>query len=81
MRDADLLEQLGAVGILRTVCKVGRDTRFVQFADALKSLRRAVDTLPGQLELASARRLAKPRVAVLRAFLAAADAEADPAEL
>ena len=28
LRDADILEQLGAVGIVRTVCKVGRDTRF-----------------------------------------------------
>jgi uncharacterized protein len=28
LRDADILEQLGAVGILRTVSKVGRDTRF-----------------------------------------------------
>jgi uncharacterized protein len=28
LRDADILEQLGAVGILRMVSKVGRDTRF-----------------------------------------------------
>ena len=40
LRDADLLEQLGAVGILRTVSKVGRDTRFVRFADALRMLQR-----------------------------------------
>ena len=31
MRDADILEQLGAIGILRVVSKVGRDTRFVRF--------------------------------------------------
>src|SRR2546430_273903 len=39
LRDADILEQLGAVGILRTVSKVGRDTRFVHFEDALRLLR------------------------------------------
>src|ERR1700722_15954918 len=27
VRDGDILEQLGAIGVLRTVCKVGRDTR------------------------------------------------------
>jgi len=31
LRDADILEQLGAIGVLRTVCKVGRDTRFPDF--------------------------------------------------
>ncbi|MFM7099812.1 MAG: HD domain-containing protein [Verrucomicrobiota bacterium] len=75
LRDADLLEQLGAVGVLRTVCKVGRDTRFTVLADAVRSLRRAADDLPGRLRLESARRLAIPRVAVLRAFLAAAEEE------
>ncbi len=29
IRDADILEQLGAVGILREASKLGRDTRFV----------------------------------------------------
>jgi hypothetical protein len=33
--------------------------------------------LPAQLRLASARRLAQPRVETLQAFLAAAEAEAD----
>ena len=40
MRDADILEQLGAIGIIRTVSKVGRDTRFIRFDDALRVLRR-----------------------------------------
>jgi uncharacterized protein len=75
MRDADILEQLGAVGILRTVSKVGRDTRFVRFGDALRVLRRNVEQLPGQLQLASARSLAEGRVKVLQQFLAAAEAE------
>jgi len=76
VRDADILEQLGAVSILRTVSKVGRDTRFVLFADALKVLRKNVETLPGQLLLEPARRLAQPRVLALRAFLQAAEEEA-----
>ena len=75
MRDADILEQLGAVAILRTVSKVGRDTRFVRHSDALRSLRRCVDTLPAQLQLESGRRLAEPRVKTLQAFLDAADQE------
>src|ERR1017187_7360183 len=81
LRDADILEQLGVVAVLRTVSKVGRDTRFVRYADALPVLRRNEAQLPAQLELASARRLAVPRVETLKAFLAAAEAEADGNEL
>ncbi len=75
IRDADILEQLGAIGVLRTVSKIGRDTRFILFGDALGALRRNVEQLPGQLLLDSARRLAGHRVDFLRAFLAAAEAE------
>jgi uncharacterized protein len=75
LRDADILEQLGAVGILRTVSKVGRDTRFVRFSDALAALQRNIESLPGQLKLPSARLLAQPRLALLRDFLQAARAE------
>ena len=81
MRDADILEQLGAVGIFRTVSKVGRDTRFVRFADALQVLRRNLETLPSLLQLASAQQLAGPRLLVLKSFLNAAEAEAGGAEL
>jgi len=76
LRDADILEQLGAFGILRTVSKVGRDTRFVRFVDALHVLRRNAEQWPAQLQLASARRLAGPRLKILIAFLDAAEAEA-----
>jgi len=76
LRDADILEQLGAVGILRTVCKVGRDTRFHTFTDAVAALTRAVETLPPLLRLQQTRTLAEPRVAALRTFLAATRAEA-----
>lgn len=76
MRDADILEQLGAVGILRTVSKVGRDTRFIRYGDALTLLQRSVEQLPARLRLDSARRLAEPRIQFLKAFLEAAEAEA-----
>src|SRR5262249_6929946 len=76
LRDADILEQLGAIAIFRTVSKVGRDTRFVRFGDALRVLRRNLEELPARLRLASARRLAEPRVTILNAFLVAAAAEA-----
>ncbi len=76
LRDADILEQLGATGILRTVSKVGRDTRFTVFSDALRVLRKNLAELPQQLMLPSARLLAEPRVKTMAEFLAAADAEA-----
>ncbi|HLP77298.1 MAG TPA: phosphohydrolase [Candidatus Paceibacterota bacterium] len=75
VRDADILEQLGATTVLRAVCKIGRDTRFQRFPEVLQVLRKNVETLPGQLLLGSSRMLAKPRVKALEAFLAAADAE------
>jgi uncharacterized protein len=68
LRDADILEQLGAVGIVRTICKVGRDTRFDTFTPAL----------PSQLRLATSRRLAEERVKLHRAFLHAVSSEAGP---
>lgn len=76
LRDADILEQLGAVGILRTVSKVGRDSRFPRFTDAVAVLRRNLEQLPGQIRLDTTRRLAEPRIAILRAFLVAVDEEA-----
>jgi uncharacterized protein len=75
LRDADMLEQLGAVTLLRTVCKIGRDTRFKTFPDALRVLRKNADTLPGQLKLPAAQKLAAPRLHVLQQFLAAAQVE------
>lgn len=75
VRDADILEQLGATGILRTVCKIGRDTRFQIFPDALRLLQKAADTLPQQLSLPTSRALARPRLAALQKFLSAAQDE------
>lgn len=76
LRDADILEQLGAVGVVRTVCKVGRDSRFPDFTSAVASLRKALKNFPPQLHLDSARTLAQPRVAFLQEFLNRLDAEA-----
>jgi uncharacterized protein len=75
LRDADILEQLGAVGILRTVSKVGRDSRFSTLEDALRVLQRNAEQLPSQLQLDSARALAQPRLQILNAFLSAAKDE------
>jgi len=76
LRDADLLEQLGAAGILRNAGKVGRDTRFTTFADTLRLLRKNLAVMPGALKLPRARSLAEPRLQALRAFLEQAQAEA-----
>jgi uncharacterized protein len=75
LRDADILEQLGATSILRTVCKIGRDTRFIVFPDALRVLQNNVDTLPGQLRLPKSKQLAATRVTALKSFLEAARRE------
>ena len=69
VRDADILEQLGAAGILRTACKVGRDTRFQVFPDALEALQRSADTLPDQLRLPASQALAANRLRILNLFL------------
>jgi uncharacterized protein len=78
LRDADILEQLGAIGILRTVSKVGRDTRFPSFNTAVDVLRRNLRDLPGQLHLDPSRRLAEPRIRILEDFLTAIDEESGP---
>ena len=76
LRDADILEQLGAVGAVRALVKVGRDTRYATVSAVLPVLKKAVDELPGKLELPRARELAVEKVASLRAFVAALEAEA-----
>ena len=76
LRDADMLEQLGAIGIVRTVCKVGRDTRFTSFTAAAASLQQALDELPTMLKLPASRLLVWDRMRVHRNFLAALADEA-----
>lgn len=69
LRDADILEQLGAIGILRVAVKVGRDTRYGTFTSAAQTLRNNLDVLPGKLQLAKAKDLARSRTVLLRDFL------------
>jgi len=69
-RDADILEQLGTIGIMRTVAKLGSDTRFNTFTDAQNALRRQLETLPDKLQLPTAKELAAPRIRALGKFLA-----------
>lgn len=76
LRDADILEQLGAMGALRALVKVGRDTRYATFSDVLPVLDGAVRNLPGQLRLPMSRELAKSRVETLTMLLASIRSEA-----
>lgn len=71
LRDADILEQLGAVGALRALVKVGRDTRFAVYSDVVPVLEKSLQMLPGKLRLPRSRELAKGRVEILSAFLTA----------
>jgi len=75
LRDADILEQLGAIGILRVVAKIGRDTRYPTFTDAAGTLRKALADLPGNLHLQTAKALAQPKIDLLESFLRAMDNE------
>ena len=77
LRDADILEQLGAIGALRALVKVGRDTRYPTFSSVMQVLRTAAEQLPGKLHLTNARLLATPRVEALNALLTAVENEAD----
>ena len=76
LRDADILEQLGAVGAFRAIAKVGRDTRYPTFSSVVPFLQRAVDELPPELRLSSARLLAAKRVKHLESLIAAVYTEA-----
>ena len=75
LRDADILEQLGAVGLLRAVAKIGRDSRYPTFTSVLPVLQAAVGDLPQKLHLNSSRELAKPRVKLLQRVITALDEE------
>jgi uncharacterized protein len=69
LRDADILEQLGSIAILRAAAKIGRDTRYTTFTSVAATLRKSLAELPGELHLETAKELARPRVALLQAFL------------
>lgn len=75
LRDGDILEQLGSVGILRNVCKVGSDTRYHTHGDAIALLRRNAQELPGKLQLPQAREMAEERVRLMMSFFDAMEVE------
>lgn len=76
LRDADILEQLGAIGVLRSTVKVGRDTRYPTFTSMLPVLENALYHMAGQIRLAATKKLAQPRIETLRSFLEALKNEA-----
>jgi uncharacterized protein len=76
LRDADILEQLGAVGILRAVVKVGRDTRYPSFGAILPVLNHAADHLANETRLIRSKTIAQSRAEMLRSFLSAVTDEA-----
>jgi uncharacterized protein len=75
LRDADILEQLGAIGALRAIAKVGRDTRYPTFSTIVPVLKKAVDDLPAKLRLKSAQLLAAKRVKHSKSLIAAIQSE------
>ena len=76
LRDADILEQLGAIGALRALVKIGRDTRYPTYTAVLPVLKKAVANLPARLRLERAKELARPRVELLERLIAGIEAEA-----
>jgi uncharacterized protein len=76
LRDADILEQLGAIGALRAMVKVGRDTRFHRYSDVIPVLERAIAELPRKLRLPQSRKLAEKRVDLMERILDAIREEA-----
>ncbi len=76
LRDADILEQLGAIGILRAVVKVGRDTRYPIFSAVLPVLTSALENLVSKTRLDKTKVMAQSRLEMLRSFLVAVKNEA-----
>jgi uncharacterized protein len=76
MRDADILEQLGAIGILRAAVKIGRDTRYRSFSSIVPVLNEAVNHLASQTRLTSSKIMAESRARMLRSFITAIHDEA-----
>ena len=77
-RDADILEQLGAIGITRTIAKLGNDTRFETFTEAQTALKKHLTTLPSLLHFETSKALAAPRIAIMQTFLESLESEAGP---
>lgn len=76
LRDAEILEQLGAIGLLRAAVKVGRDMRYPSFSSMLPLLSHAVNQSANQTRLTQSKPMAQSRAEMLRSFLAAIKEEA-----
>jgi uncharacterized protein len=74
-RDADILEQLGAIGITRILAKLGSDTRFLTFTDALHALKKQLETLPNKLHLEESKKLAASRIELMGSFIQSLESE------
>jgi len=74
-RDADILEQLGAIGITRTLAKLGSDTRYCTFTEALHALKKQLADLPDQLRLDTSKTLAISRTQIMQSFIDSLEAE------
>lgn len=78
LRDADILEQLGAVGALRAIAKIGRDNRYPTFSSVVLVLRKATDILPDKIRTDRAKALCESRVQILKSLLVSIESEAGP---
>ena len=76
LRDADLLETIGAVGILRFTSKVGRDTRYPTFSQVLQVLQKNIQ-LASLLHFEHSKQLASKKIQLVESFIAAAYEEAN----
>jgi len=74
--DAEILEQLGAIGALRAVVKVGRDTRYPTFSSVLTALKGAAERLSAKTHTERACRLAAPRIKTLLSLIASVQRDA-----
>ena len=75
LRDADTLDFLGAMGIARIMSIATRHRWAPTLPEGVATVRRLVDELPPKLTTAAARRMAEPKLAAMRAWLAALEVE------
>ena len=68
LRDADILEMMGSIALLRQISKVGRDTRYPRHSDILPTLEQCFQ-LQKSLTYKTSRRLAEKKAAVIKVFL------------
>jgi len=68
LHDADLIDFLGAEGVARLLAATTDDR--ADMDQGLRWIEGFAESLPGRLNTAAARRLAEPRVAYMKAFLA-----------